>query len=211
MDLPAEAQAYAQADFSAVNQAFVDRLVELGGTGRGVRALDLGTGPADIPIRLLRATRGWHVTAVDASAPMLAIARSAVIKAGLTLSIRLLQADAKKTPLVDQSFDLIFSNSILHHLDDTVAFWREVRRLGRPEAIVLVRDLARPETPDAAQKIIRQYAGKESKLLQDEFYRSLLAAYTPEEIKAQLASGGLDYLEVAMVTDRHVDIFGRLR
>ena len=55
MDQPAEVQAYAAADFSGVNQAFVDRLVALAGNAEAARALDLGTGPGDVPIRLARA------------------------------------------------------------------------------------------------------------------------------------------------------------
>ena len=69
MDLQAEADAYARADFADVNQAFADRLVALAGHLERARAVDLGTGPGDIPVRLARAMPGWHITAVDASEP----------------------------------------------------------------------------------------------------------------------------------------------
>ena len=47
MDDLAEAQAYAAADFAAVNEAFVDRLLDLAPAGpdEAVMAVDLGTGP----------------------------------------------------------------------------------------------------------------------------------------------------------------------
>ena len=38
----------------------------------------------------------------------------------------------------------------------------------------------------------------------------LLAAYTPEEVREQLDQADLGVLDVAMVSDRHLDIFGRL-
>jgi ubiquinone/menaquinone biosynthesis C-methylase UbiE len=210
MDVAAEADAYAAADFAQVNQAFVERLVELAGDRPGARALDLGTGPADIPIRLARRRPDWRIVAADASAPMLEHARNLVRQAGLTEVIELVLVDAKATTFAPNSFDVIFSNSILHHLEDATPLWSEVKRLAKPGATVLMRDLARPADAEAARRIVRQYAGTESSLLQEEYYRSLLAAYTPDEVRSQLRKAGLTSLQVSVVTDRHLDVFGRV-
>ena len=210
MDAPAEAEAYARADFAQVNQAFVDRLLELAGHLQSARAVDLGTGPADIPIRLLRARPGWRVVAVDASAAMLDHARRAVETAGLAGRVELLAADAKATPLPTGRFNVIFSNSILHHVSEVEPFWAELRRLGSGGAVVFLRDLARPDAPQAARRIVQTYAAEESATLQEEFYRSLLASYTVGEVRRQLDRAGLACLQVTMVTDRHLDVFGRL-
>jgi len=210
MDLPEEAAAYAHADFAEVNQAFVDRLVELGAQIRAARCVDLGTGPADIPIRLVRAQPGWRVTAVEASGPMLGFARHAVSQAGLDHAIELVQADAKDTGLDGRNFHVIFANSILHHVDNTLRFWQEVRRLAADGALVFFRDLARPRDLRSAGQVVDKYAANESELLRKEYERSLLAAYTPDEVRRQLAAAGLDRLKVEMVTDRHMDILGWL-
>jgi ubiquinone/menaquinone biosynthesis C-methylase UbiE len=210
MDLPEEALAYAEADFHDVNQAFVDRLVQLAGPSAEAKAVDLGCGPAEIPILAARARPLWHITAVDASEAMLALAREAVQKAGLSNRVTLHLADAKATGLGDAAFDIVFSNSILHHVEQPVAFWAELRRIAAPGAMVLLRDLARPRTPKAARDLVAHYAGSESRLLRDEFYRSLLSAYTPGEVREQLAATGLGQLTVEMVTDRHLDVYGRL-
>jgi ubiquinone/menaquinone biosynthesis C-methylase UbiE len=210
MDLKEEVSAYASADFASVNQAFVDRLLELTGTNEQMSLVDFGTGPADIPIRIARVRPAWHITAVDASAPMLEVARDSVRKAGVTAQIKLVLADAKKSPLSAGAFDAVISNSILHHVSDTAPFWAEVKRVAKPGAWILIRDLARPESETCAREIVAQNAGSESSLLQEEFYRSLLAAYTPDEIRAQLQAAGLGELQVAMASDRHVDVFGRL-
>jgi len=210
MDVPEEADAYARADFDDVNQAFVDRLLEFVGPLETAHAVDLGTGPADIPIRVARARPGWRIVAVDASPAMLEIARGAIGRAGLAHAVEPTLADAKDSRLPDHAFDVVFSNSILHHINDTDRFWDAARRIGRPGAWAFLRDLYRPATSDAARRIVRRYSGEESELLQEEFYRSLMAAYTPDEIRAQLARAGLDALEVSLVTDRHVDITGRL-
>jgi len=210
MDLPEEVAAYAHADFAEVNATFVSRLLELAGELEHARCIDLGTGPADIPIRVVRARAGWHITAVDSSPPMLGVARYAIDQAGLSESIETLLADARDTDMPPHVFDVILSNSILHHMDDTGRFWREIRRLARPGGVVFVRDLARPESADDAGEIVRQYAAAESELLRREYYRSLLAAYTVEEIATQLAAEGIDQLQVVTSSDRHLDVFGRL-
>lgn len=211
MDLPDEVAAYAHADFAQVNEAFIARLMELAGElCHSARCIDLGTGPADIPIRLVRACPTWHVTAVDASPPMLGFARHAINQAGLAHAIEPMLADAKNTGLAARTFDVIISNSILHHIDDTTRFWQEVRRLVRRGGLVFVRDLFRPDSVDAAGEIVHRYAAQESDLLKAEYHRSLLAAYTLEEVAAQLAAAGIRELQVTVSSDRHMDISGRL-
>lgn len=205
MDIPERAEAYARADFSAVNTAFVDRLLTLAGDRRDCRVLDLGTGPGDIAIRLGRARPSWHITAIDASLPMLTLARRAV---GRVTNPAFILADAKRLPFADATFDVVYSNSLLHHLPDPLPFWREIRRLTRPGASVFIRDLFRPPTPADAQRLVNTYAADEHPLLREDFHNSFLAAFTPEEIQEQLRGTGLSRLDVVEVTDRHVDILG---
>lgn len=209
MDLAKEADAYAKADFSDVNAAFVERLVELTREVGPAVAVDLGTGPGHIPVLVARARSDWRVFGVDASHAMLVLARSVVVKAGLEERITLLEGDAKRLPLPSNSADVVYSNSILHHITDNARLWSEIRRIARPGGFVFVRDLARPVDAHAARAIVDRYAGSESALLQEEFYRSLLSAYTPEEVREQVVSAGLAGLQVAMVTDRHLDVWGR--
>ncbi len=213
MDDAAEADAYADADFCEVNQAFVDRLVELAethGVPPGARAVDLGTGPGDIPCRLAARCPGWRITGVDASEAMIRLARrNPPNEAGDTPSPRFIVADAKSTGLPADSFDVVCSNSILHHVSDAAALWAEVRRLAKRGGLVFFRDLARPDSREAAHRIVDAYAADESELLREEYYRSLLSSYTPAEVRRQLEAAGLGSLEVVMATDRHLDVFGR--
>ena len=51
MDDPKQAEAYARADFAKENQGFVDRFKEYFPEFSQGKVLDLGCGPADIPIR----------------------------------------------------------------------------------------------------------------------------------------------------------------
>ena len=210
IDLPEEVAAYAHADFAQVNAAFAERLIELAGDLANARCVDLGTGPGDIPVRAVRERPGWKIAAVDASQAMLSFARHTIATSGLEEAIEPILADAKSTDLPPSAFDVIFSNSILHHINDTLSLWAEARRLGKPGALVFFRDLFRPPTIDAAREVVHRYADKESPLLQGEYLRSLLASYTPDEVDRQLNVAGLRGFTVEIVTDRHMDIIGRL-
>jgi hypothetical protein len=43
-----------------------------------------------------------------------------------------------------------------------------------------------------------------------DFFNSLLAAFTPREIEAQLRQAGSSHLEVEVISDRHLIVYGRL-
>jgi trans-aconitate methyltransferase len=210
MDGVEQAEAYARADFGEPNRAFCAHLVALSSPLPTVaRVLDLGTGPADIPIRLMQRFPEWSIDAIDGSTAMLAHAARAVRSADLAGRIRLIHAVLPSSGL-DGPYDIVLSNSLLHHLHRPAVLWSAVRELGRPGASVLVMDLRRPESPEAARGLVALHAGAEPAVLQRDFYNSLSAAFTPEEIATQLADAGLSTLHVEMTSDRHLIAFGTL-
>jgi ubiquinone/menaquinone biosynthesis C-methylase UbiE len=209
MDGGDQAAAYAVADFRDVNQAFVDRFQEIFSDFTRGRIADLGCGPADIPIRLCRALSGVAVTAVDGSKAMLAHAASAVSAAKLQDRIELIQGYIPGALGDRAGFDAVVSNSLLHHLPDPSVLWNEIARIGRKGAAVLVVDLMRPSSKDAAQKIVDTYAKDERPILKTDFFNSLCAAFTLEEVQAQLARARLS-LEVRATSDRHLLVAGRV-
>jgi ABC-type ATPase with predicted acetyltransferase domain len=70
-------------------------------------------------------------------------------------------------------------------------------------------DLLRPETRQEAKDKVACYANDEPEILQRDFYQSLLAAFTLEEIHRQLHQACLDFT-VTQSSDRHVFITGRI-
>lgn len=206
-----QAFAYATADFEACNQAFADRCLEaLRGLERGV-VLDLGCGPADIPLRLARALpAGVRIVAVDASRAMLAHARRAVDASPLTGRIDLVQAYLPHVPLPRGACAAVISNSLLHHLPDPAPLWRTVRELARPGAPVIVGDLFRPPSEEDARRIVREAAVSDHPVLERDFFASLLAAFTVDEVREQLHAAGLACLDADQVSERHLLVRGRL-
>ena len=75
--------------------------------------------------------------------------------------------------------------------------------MGRPGSAVLVMDLARPGSLAAAKQLVEQYSEGEPEVLREDFYNSLLAAYTVDEVIDQLRKAGLDQIGVDMASDRH--------
>lgn len=207
---PAQARAYAAADFDAPNAALVEALLgrfpELDGH---LEVIDLGCGPGEILIRLARLRPNWQLLGVDGSAAMLDAGMDAIAESGRESQITLLQALLGDETLPEASAGLVISNSLLHHLRDPAALWRELRRLGAPGAAVFVQDLRRPTDAAEALALVETYAGAEPEVLQQDFFASLLAAYTVEEVRDQLAAAGLD-LAVAETSDRHLQAWGRL-
>jgi SAM-dependent methyltransferase len=209
MDDPAQALAYARADFAAVNESFVARVrASFPDLRRGFVA-DLGCGPADVPIRLAHALAELRIVALDASPAMLRIAREDVDRAGLASRVLVALAHLPPLPLADRSVDAVISNSLLHHLPDAAPFWSEIRRIGRPGAPVLVVDLHRPESLAAAAAIVEREASSEPGILRRDFLASLHAAFTLAEVREGIAAAGLA-LDVAAVSDRHWAACGRL-
>lgn len=207
MDDELEAEAYALTDFSDVNERFVARFFELCPCrGANLVIVDLGCGPGDITKRVFERCRDSLLIGIDASEAMLRFADHD----GGNKGICWLLGDAKRLPIGDRSVDVVVSNSLLHHLSDPTLLWLELRRVVKQGGFVFLRDLFRPETEDKAREIVARYAGEASKILQEEYYRSLLSAFTRDEIRAQLDSVGLGDWVVEEVTDRHVDIYGRV-
>jgi ubiquinone/menaquinone biosynthesis C-methylase UbiE len=204
-----EVRAYGEADFRRVNRSCARKALRVSGRRAG-HALDLGTGPAEIPIFFCQMAPSWRVTAIDAAHHMLEAARDNVKRHGLQGRIRIRHGDAKALSGLRRKFDLVFSNSLLHHLPDPTPFWREVRRLVNPGGAVLIQDLLRPPSKTKARRLVQLHAAEDSSLLRGLFYQSLLAAFTTAEIRAQLNQAGLEGLRVRKVTDRHFTVRGRL-
>ncbi len=202
MDDPEQARAYAEADFSAENQGFIDRFREYFPDFSGGRVLDIGCGPADILIRFARAYPACSVIGVDASAPMIRLGEQAVTQAGLADRITL-QCERFEAVAGANVFDAAMSNSLLHHLPNPLQFWNKLRQLVKPGSPVLVMDLLRPETPEEAQAIVDRYAAGAPAILRRDFYHSLLAAFTEDEVTTQLARMNLTRLLIDVIDDRH--------
>ena len=211
MDEAEQARAYALADFAEPNERFVGYFEAYCGGPAAGTVLDLGCGPGDIVLRLATRHPDLVVHGLDGSAAMLHFASERLHETpALSGRVQFVEGVLPGATLPLPGYDAVISNSLLHHLHEPRFFWEAVREAGKPGAAVLVMDLYRPPSEQAARAIVEQYAGGEPEVLQRDFLASLCAAFEPDEIRAQLRAGGLYTLDIRTVSDRHVLVTGRL-
>jgi ubiquinone/menaquinone biosynthesis C-methylase UbiE len=214
MDEADQARAYSEADFSDSHQAvatnFEARFPEFRAIA-GVRVIDLACGPADVTTRLARAFPHATFLGVDGADAMITLGRGRVARDGLadriTLERRFLP-DATLGAL--GPFDAAVCTGALHHFHDPMVLWNTFLDVVGPGTRVLVQDLTRPDSREAAQALVDRYAAGEPEILRRDYYHSLLAAFTLDEIREQLRAAGFEHFAVDAVSDRHVVVSGRV-
>ncbi|MGB5687286.1 MAG: class I SAM-dependent methyltransferase, partial [Candidatus Electrothrix sp.] len=170
---------YAQADFSGPNRLFLslfaEKFPQFSGKGE---ILDLGCGPADILIRFARTYPDCTCVGVDGSEAMLAPGRRAVEQEQLAHRIALYcrhlpcltlphslpcslpsaqkkqqgqQGQQEEQGEEQEGFQVVLSNSLLHHLHNPEVLWQTVQKHIAPGGSILIMDLFRPESTEAAR------------------------------------------------------------
>lgn len=102
-----------------------------------LRALDLGCGTGAAAVRLARL--GAHVTLLDSSATMLALAEQTIVEAGVSDKITVKRGDAAQLADIFQtgSFDIVLCHNLLEYLDDPGAVLRGAVRVMRDSSAIL--------------------------------------------------------------------------
>lgn len=164
------------------------------GSGRVVRMLDVGTGGADLPRRMLhwaeRDGGGLEVVAIDPDPRAIAFARSRAPLPGLELR----QAATGDLVADGERFDVVVSNHVLHHLSarELGAVLADSEALLAPGGVAVHADIAR-----SALAYLGFAAGTlplEPTLLRDTYIRadgltSIRRSHTPAELAAAVPPG----------------------
>jgi SAM-dependent methyltransferase len=101
---------------------------------QGARLVEIGCGMGTDLLQFARG--GAHCTGVDLTPRSIEISRLHFdlyrMRADFVLS------DAERLPFADESFDVVYSNGVLHHTPGTAAAVREVHRILRPGGLAKV-------------------------------------------------------------------------
>lgn len=207
-----QARAYAEADFEVPHSNFITMFKNtFCGQDINGYVLDLGCGPCDISIRFAKAYRNCTVHGIDGSEAMLYYGKQALrnlpeIAGRVKLYHQILPAES----LPHSKYDVVISNSLLHHLSDPQILWNTVNLYAKQGALLFVMDLKRPDSINKARNLTETYVSNEPEILKRDFYNSLRASFEIEEIEDQLKVAGLEHLSVKQASDRHVLIYGKI-
>jgi len=207
MDDVSQATAYANANFEEPHEFFVELLNSYVSNLNHSKLLDIGTGDGDIAIRVAKKFNDSSIYGFDGSLPMLDLAKRKINENNLSERIHIEHSLIQDSPYKEISFDGIICNSVLHHVNDTKSYWNYVINKAKEKSWFFIMDLARPNSISQAESLVMLYAKNESNQLKLDFYNSLLAAYTIEEVKLQLSQAcDREYVAI-MVSDRHFIVF----
>jgi len=117
--------------------------------------------------------------------------------------IKLEKVDGKNLPYQSEQFDLVISNSLIHHLENPLPFLREIKRVLKPNGGIFLRDLFRPDSEEIIKGMVREidpnFSPRQAQLFQD----SLRAAFTLAEIADLIQQSGLENVKIYQSSERH--------
>ena len=203
-EVDAYASAAAQAYLDAIDNTLVEQVLSLG-PARGWM-LDIGAGPGGIPLKIARRCPNLRVIGVDRSANMIRTAQRAAAEQGLAERAWFFCADANQLCFPAARFDLVLSNSLLHHLQHPLRALEEMARVAKPGGVVLLRDLRRPSRL-AFPWHVRWYGRYYSGLMYELYVASARAAYTGEELAALLGPTSLAQARIFYHRRTHLGFF----
>lgn len=215
MDSAEDAMQYNDMDHSEVNQKFVDDLLDLLRTDRElaerfgddhadlIDVLDVGTGTALIPALLCDQESAFRVMAIDMAVNMLDLATYNVEACSRPDRIQLAKVDAKDMEYDAQMYDVVISNSIVHHIPEPEKCLAEMVRVLKRGGAMFVRDLMRPDDEQTLESIVQTYAGEETDYSRRLFRESLHASLSLAEIRQIVGDLGWDPECVQATSDRH--------
>jgi demethylmenaquinone methyltransferase/2-methoxy-6-polyprenyl-1,4-benzoquinol methylase/phosphoethanolamine N-methyltransferase len=161
--------------------------IELAQIQRGERVLDVGCGTGDLT-QLAKAEAGntGEVWGVDASPEMIAVARQKAAAREITIDYRVEMIQA--LPFADNSFDVVVSSLMMHHLPAPVQErgLHQLHRVLRPNGRLLIMDFRTPTS----------HIGK--LLLSLTMHGMIDAKF--EELPLRLEAAGFHALEVGKLT-----------
>lgn len=207
MEEPNQVASYANADFESAHSMIIKQFqnrLPLQFSPHSV--LDLGCGPGDMSSRLFPLFPNAHFTFVDGSNHMLDFCKKRLYTFnGEKRNNKMIFKNELIQEFVPESnYELVFSNSLLHHIHNPYEFWSAIQRSVDDESFIFICDLLRPSSIAEAHQLVERYAKNETEILKQDFFNSLLAAFRWEEVTEMISIIRMSHkLNVEVISDRH--------
>jgi ubiquinone/menaquinone biosynthesis C-methylase UbiE len=157
------------------------------GITRG-HALEIGHGPGYLGLEWLKNTRDTHLTGLDISPDMTALARQNAVEYGLSDRTIYQGGEGNKLPYEDNTFDAVFTNGSMHEWVDPLGTFNEMVRVIKPGGRYFISDLRRD-----MNVLMRWFLwlGTKPKSIRPYLFTSINASYTPSELKEMVGTTAL--------------------
>ena len=218
MNTKDQVDSYSEADFSKGEIKFI-RLIKNHLKKNNIHItpndliVDLGCGPGNISEKLSKEWPDTPVVGIDGSKEMINMAK---IKKNLQEkplnNLRYLCEDIKNIKLADISdkkqINLLVSNSLIHHLTYINDFFECILSLSRENTLNFHKDLIRPMNEKYALKLKAECASKYNETLTSDYYASLQASYTVDELRNLISDKNLVHLDVMEEDNKYLILYG---
>jgi ubiquinone/menaquinone biosynthesis C-methylase UbiE len=105
--------------------------------------LDLGTGPGNLPVEIIKRAPEIQIVGIDLSRQLIRMARARALKAGFSKRIVFEVANAANLHFNDESFDMVISTGMLHSLKKPYKVLKEIYRVLKQGGEAWIFDPAR--------------------------------------------------------------------
>ena len=175
--------------------------------------VDLGCGPGNISEKLSVEWPHVRVIGIDGSKEMILKAESRKNSQNKSFTnLIYICEDIKNIKYNDISdgkkVSLLISNSLIHHLTHLSEFFQCIISLSSSETLNFHKDLIRPINEKHALDLKAECALKHNETLTNDYYASLKAAYTVNELKNLISEEKLDHLDVLEEENKYLILYG---
>jgi len=147
---PEDYSCWRASEIGAVTERLERQLIlELVGDVGGRNVLDVGCGDGELALEL--AKRGGIVTGIDASAAMIATAKTRATEHNADVTFRV--ATAEQLPFAAGQFHVVTAVTILCFVEDARPVFREITRVLRPGGRLVIGELGKWSTWAAARRL----------------------------------------------------------
>jgi ubiquinone/menaquinone biosynthesis C-methylase UbiE len=134
------------------------KLLEMVELGTRTDFLEVGCGKGEVAKYIARNYMG-NVIATDIDAAQIAAAKEG---SGNRSNLSFQTADAVALPFDDESFDVVISFGVLHHIEDWQKALSEIKRVLKPDGYLVYAEVIYPEAISSMDKVSRFSFGLES-------------------------------------------------
>ncbi|ORX23733.1 SAM-dependent methyltransferase [Thermoanaerobacterium sp. PSU-2] len=122
----------------------------------GLIVADIGTGSGFMALELSKYAR--EVVGIDVSDEMLKYAKQTAENAGIN-NIIFLKGSMEQIPIIDDSIDVVFSNMVLHHVENPFKGIMEIHRILKPGGMLILTDVMKHSSEWARFEMYDRWLG----------------------------------------------------